>query len=57
MRLVEKSNVAVLNNAAWEALKASPALPPLPSDFNAPYLTLRFRFFYNPNKSDLPPGN
>ena len=57
LRVVEKSNDAVLDDAAWEAIKAWPALPALPSNFSGRYLTLRFRFFYNPDKSDLPPGN
>jgi len=25
----------------------------LPSGFTGPYLALRFRFYYNPDKSDL----
>jgi outer membrane biosynthesis protein TonB len=43
----------VLEHAAWSGITASVPFPPLPSDFRGRYLALRFRFFYNPDKSDL----
>jgi len=53
MRLVATSNDVALDRAAWAGISASNPFPPLPSDFTGPYLALRFRFFYNPDKSDL----
>ena len=32
---------------------ASNPFPPLPNEFNGPYLALRFRFYYNPDKGEL----
>lgn len=65
MRLVAPSNDIPLDRAAWAGISASNPFRPLPSDFTGPYLALRFRFFYNPDKSDLtcvevsisPPGD
>jgi len=42
-----------LDRAAWGGITASNPFPPLPSEFTGPYLSLRFRFYYNPDKSDL----
>ena len=53
MRLVATSNDVALDRAAWAGISASNPFPPLPSDFTGPYLALRFRFYYNPDKSDL----
>lgn len=53
MRLVATSNDVALDRAAWGGITASNPFPPLPSEFNGPYLALRFRFYYNPEKSDL----
>jgi TonB family protein len=53
MRLVATSNDAALDRAAWGGITTSNPFPPLPSEFNGPFLALRFRFFYNPDKSDL----
>jgi TonB family protein len=53
MRLVATSNDVALDRAAWAGISASNPFPPLPSEFTGPYLALRFRFFYNPDKSDL----
>ena len=38
---------------AWSGIAKSNPFLPLPSDFTGPYLALRFRFYYNPDKSDL----
>jgi hypothetical protein len=43
---------AVLERAAWSGITASAPFPPLLSGFRGQYLALRFRFFYNPNKSN-----
>jgi TonB family protein len=53
MRLVATSNDAALDRAAWGGISSSNPFPPLPSEFNGPFLALRFRFYYNPDKSDL----
>lgn len=53
MRLVATSNDAALDRAAWGGITASDPFPPLPSEFTGPFLALRFRFYYNPDKSDM----
>ncbi len=53
MRLVATSNDVALDRAAWAGISASNPFPPLPTEFTGPYLALRFRFYYNPDKSDL----
>lgn len=53
MRLVAPSGDVALDRPAWGAITASNPFPPLPSDFTGPYLALRFRFYYNPDKTDL----
>jgi len=53
MRLVASSGDVALDRAAWGGITASNPFPPLPSEFTGPYLALRFRFYYNPDKSDL----
>ncbi len=53
MRLTSSSGDVGLDRPAWSAIVASSPFPPLPSEFTGPYLALRFRFYYNPDKSDL----
>lgn len=53
MRLTAGSGDVALDRAAWAGISASNPFPPLPTEFTGPYLALRFRFFYNPDKSDL----
>jgi TonB family protein len=53
MRLVATSGDVALDRAAWAGISASNPFPPLPSEFNGPYLALRFRFYYNPDKGEL----
>ena len=53
MRLVATSGDVALDRPAWGSITASNPFPPLPSDFTGPYLALRFRFYYNPDKADL----
>ncbi len=53
MRLTAGSGDVALDRAAWAGISASNPFPPLPGDFTGPYLALRFRFFYNPDKADL----
>jgi len=53
MRLVVSSGDVALDRPAWGAITGSNPFPPLPSEFTGPYLALRFRFYYNPDKADL----
>ncbi|HKI27371.1 MAG TPA: TonB family protein [Candidatus Sulfotelmatobacter sp.] len=51
--LTATSGDSALDRPAIGAITASDPFPPLPSQFNGPYLALRFRFFYNPDKADM----
>jgi TonB family protein len=53
MRLIATSGDVALDRAAWGGINASNPFPPLPAEFSGPYLALRFRFYYNPDKADL----
>ncbi len=53
MRLVASSGDTALDRPAWGAITGSNPFPPLPREFTGPYLALRFRFYYNPDKADL----
>jgi TonB family protein len=53
MRLVSPSGDSALDRAAWGGITASIPFPPLPNEFTGPYLALRFRFYYNPDKADM----
>lgn len=53
MKLVASSGDVALDRPAWGSITSSNPFPPLPSEFTGPYLSLRFRFYYNPDKSDL----
>jgi TonB family protein len=53
MKLADSSGDDALDRAAWGGITASNPFPPLPSGFTGQYLSLRFRFYYNPDKSEL----
>ena len=53
MKLQSASGDVSLDRAAWGGITASNPFPPLPTEFSGPYLLLRFRFYYNPDKSSL----
>jgi len=53
MRLVSSSGDVALDRGAWGGITNSNPFPPLPTEFGGQYLALRFRFYYNPDKSDL----
>ena len=55
MKLVASSGDVALDRPAWGSITASNPFPPLPSEFSGQYLAVRFRFYYNPDKSDLAP--
>lgn len=42
-----------LDRAAWGGITKSNPFQPLPKEFKGPYLRLRFRFYYNPDKGEL----
>lgn len=50
MRLNPSSGDAALDRAAWGGITASNPFSRLPKEFTGPYLALRFRFYYNPNR-------
>ena len=53
MKLVSPSGDVSLDRAAWGGITASNPFAPLPGEFHGPYLALRFRFYYNPQKGDM----
>ncbi len=53
MKLVYSSGDVALDRGAWGGITASNPFPPLPTEFGGQYLALRFKFLYNPDKSDL----
>ncbi len=53
LHLAAASGDVSLDQAAWGAITASIPFAALPSAFTGPYLALRFRFYYNPDASDL----
>jgi TonB family protein len=54
MKLVSTSGDVALDRGAWGGITASNPFPPLPNEFGGQYLGLRFAFYYNPDKADLP---
>ena len=57
MKLVASSGDRELDRAAWGGITASNPFPSLPGEFKGQYLTLRFRFYYNPDAADLKDAN
>lgn len=53
MHWAASSGDVALDRAAWGGITASNPFPPLPSEFGGQYLTLRFRFYYNPDKGEM----
>jgi TonB family protein len=53
MKITGVSGDVSLDRAAWGGITASNPFAPLPSEYHAPYLALRFRFYYNPQKGDI----
>ena len=53
MKITGVSGDVSLDRAAWGGITASNPFAPLPSEYHAPYLALRFRFYYNPQKGDM----
>ena len=53
MQLVLSSGDVALDRAAWASITNSQPFPPLPSEFHGDYLSLRFNYYYNPDKNEL----
>jgi TonB family protein len=53
MKLISSSGDVSLDRAAWGAITDAIPLPKLPVQFAGEYLTIRARFYYNPDKADL----
>lgn len=53
MRLVATSDDTQLDRAAWGSIRTCNPFKPLPEKFTGPYLAVRMRFYYNPDKSDM----
>jgi TonB family protein len=53
MKLISSSGDVSLDRAAWGAITDAIPLPNLPTLFTGEYLTIRARFYYNPDKADL----
>jgi|SRR5579859_784179 len=53
LQVVGPSGDIALDRAAYGGISGSNPFPPLPQAYNAPYLMLRARFYYNPTKDDL----
>lgn len=53
MQLVATSGDVALDRAAWASITNSQPFPPLPTEFHGDHLSLRFYYYYNPDKNDL----
>jgi TonB family protein len=53
MKLEKPSGDVAMDRAAWGGITASNPFVPLPDAFHGPYLGLRFRFYYNPERSEV----
>jgi TonB family protein len=56
MHLVASSGDIAMDRPAWGSITNSNPFPALPSEFTGQYLALRFRYYYNPDKSELETG-
>ena len=50
MRIVNSSGDVTLDHAAWAGISGSAPFRPLPAKFSGKYISLRFKFSYNPPK-------
>jgi TonB family protein len=53
MKLISSSGDVSLDRAAWGAITDAIPLPNLPTQFSGEYLTIRARFYYNPDRADM----
>jgi TonB family protein len=54
MQLVGPSGDVALDRAAYGGITSNNPFPPLPTEFSGQYLGLRFSFYYNPERGELP---
>ncbi len=47
LKIVQSSNQPMLDRPAYGSVTGSNPFPPLPADFQGPYLGLRFSYYYN----------
>jgi TonB family protein len=57
MQLITSSGSMNLDRAAWGSITGSEPFKSLPEAFTGPYLALRLRYLYNPEKSSLEHGD
>jgi TonB family protein len=53
LSITQGSGDVTLDRPAFGSITASDPFPPLPDEFKGQYLSLRFRFYYNPDKGEL----
>ena len=53
MKLYGPSGDVALDRAAWGGITGSNPFPPLPSGFPGQFLSIRCRFYYNPERGEL----
>lgn len=53
MRLSGPSGDTALDRAAWSGIALSDPFQPLPKEFKGPYLAVRIRFLYNPDRGTI----
>ena len=53
MKLVSTSGDIALDRAAWAGISGSIPFQPLPSNFKGEYISLRFKFYYNPATNEF----
>lgn len=54
LRVVKSSGDIALDRPAYGSISGSNPFPPLPQEFNGPYIGLRFRYYYNEAPSSSP---
>lgn len=57
LRLESSSRREEFDSAAMSGIKMSDPFQPLPKEFEGVELRLRFTFYYNPDKNEIPGGN
>jgi TonB family protein len=53
LQVTGRSGDEALDRGAYGGIAYSNPFPPLPADFGGPYLALRCRFYYNPDRGDI----
>ncbi|MGB7861995.1 MAG: TonB C-terminal domain-containing protein [Candidatus Sulfotelmatobacter sp.] len=53
LAITQGSGDVTLDRPAYGSITASDPFPPLPTEFRGEFLSLRFRFYYNPDKGEM----